>query len=254
MVPSEGDGFGLIGDVGVGFDFDHPFGVEEAADDEHGGSGKDEREEFAMDAGDRLPVCCVCEEDACAVDVLDGGAGLFEGFGDEGEALIGLGGGIFVLAADWPGAGDVDVIADADGSGEADDGLVWAGAGNVGAGCHAGWMRGGAPDASARLAAFIAQPLSTPDRICVSGFGAHATLSKPGWLRGRTTLCWKATSTTSERKRSKVPAGGDVFGPRGDFRPSTQRGKPELKAQNRGTVSGLHSSNARVPTRSLTGS
>ncbi len=109
---------GLLGDVGVGLDLDMPGGVEESCDDHHGGGGAGDGEELAVDAGDLFPVPRVREVDAGADDVLDGGAGLFEGCGDDGETLLGLGCGVGVVRADGPGSGDVDVRADANGAGK----------------------------------------------------------------------------------------------------------------------------------------
>ena len=134
---------GLVGDVGVGFDLDAPGGIEEGGDDDHGGGRAGDGEEFAVDATDLFPVFGAGEIDAGADDVLDGGAGLFEGGGDDGEDLVGLGGGVGVVGIDGAGSGDVDVRADADGSGEADDGLVGGGAGDVLALVHGSWMPGG---------------------------------------------------------------------------------------------------------------
>ena len=113
----------LLWNAGVGFDFDAPVWVEQGGDDDHGGGGADEAEELAVDAAGGLPVFGVGEVDAGAVDVLDGTAGVFECGGDEGEALVGLFGDVGVVGADGAGAGDVDMVADADGAGEADDGL-----------------------------------------------------------------------------------------------------------------------------------
>ena len=123
----------LLGDAGVGFDLDAPGGVEQGGDDDHGGGGADEREEFAVDPPGDFPVLGVGEIDACAVDVLDGAAGVFERGGDEAKALRCLFGDICVVGTYGAGSGDVDFVANADGSGEADDGLVRAGAGNIGA-------------------------------------------------------------------------------------------------------------------------
>ncbi len=124
----------LPGDAGVGFNLDAPGGVEQSGDYDHGGGRTDEREEFAVGSASGLPVFGVGEVDAGAVDMLDGAARVFERGGDEGEALAGLFGDVGVVCAYWAGAGDVDFVADADCSGEADDGLVGAGAGDVGAG------------------------------------------------------------------------------------------------------------------------
>lgn len=122
---------GLLGNVGVGLDLDMPGGVEESCDDHHGGGWAGDGEELAVDAGDLFPVPRVREVDAGANDVLDGGAGLFEGCGDDGETLLGLGCGVGVVRADGPGSGDVDVRADANGAGKADHGLVGAAARDV---------------------------------------------------------------------------------------------------------------------------
>ena len=143
----------LPGDAGIGFDLDAPGGVEQGGDYDHGGGGADEREEFAVDPPGDFPVLGVGEIDACAVDVLDGAAGVFERGGDEGEALLCLLGDVCVVGADGGGTGDVDFVADADGSGEADDGLEGAGAGDVGAG-H-GLVRSGVGVASAAMVAYL---------------------------------------------------------------------------------------------------
>jgi len=124
----------LVGNASVGFDFYTPSGVEEGGYNDHGGGGTDESEELAVDAAGGLPVFGVGEIHSGAVDVLDGTAGVLECGGDEGEALVGLFGDVGVVRAYGAGAGDVDVVADADGAGEADDGLEGRGAGDVGAG------------------------------------------------------------------------------------------------------------------------
>jgi len=121
----------LVRNASVGFDFYAPFGVEQRGDHDHGGGGTDEAEELAVDAAGRLPVCGVGEVHAGAVDVLDGTAGVLERGGDESEALVGLFGDVGLICAYRAGAGDVDVIADADSAGEADDRLEGAGAGDV---------------------------------------------------------------------------------------------------------------------------
>jgi len=87
-----------------------------------------------VDAAGLLPVVDVSEVHAGAIDVVDGAAGVGEGSGDEGEALLGLIGDAGVVGSDGAGAGDMNVIADADGSGEADDGFE----GEV-PGCSVGW-------------------------------------------------------------------------------------------------------------------
>ena len=135
---AEVDLFGddAVGDFCIGFDLDAPRGVEESSDDDHGGCRTDEGEEFAVDLGGGLPVLGAGEVDAGAVDVLDGAAGLFEREGDEGEALVGLLGDVGVVGTYGAGAGDVDLVADADGSGEADGLLVWRCAGDVRADRH----------------------------------------------------------------------------------------------------------------------
>jgi hypothetical protein len=128
----------LIWNASVGFDFYSPIWVEQGGYDDHGGGGTDEAEELPVDAACGLPVFSVGEIHAGAVDVLDGTACVLERGGDEGEALVGLFGDVGVVCAYGPGAGDVDVVADADGAGEADDGLEGRGAGDVGAFGHEG--------------------------------------------------------------------------------------------------------------------
>ena len=126
----------LIWNASVRFDFYSPFGVEKGGYHDHGGGGTDEAEEPAVDAAGGLPVFGVGEVHASAVDVLDGTAGVLECGGDEGEALVGLFGDVSFVRAYWTGARNVDVVADADGAGEADDGLERRGAGDVGAFGH----------------------------------------------------------------------------------------------------------------------
>jgi hypothetical protein len=128
------DKLSFVWDAGVGFDLDAPFGVEQRSDDDHGGSGENEAEEFAVDASGRLPVFGSGEVHASAVDVLDRAARVFEGCCYEGQALIGLLGDICVVRAYRAGAGDVDEVADANGAREADDRLKRTSAGNVGTG------------------------------------------------------------------------------------------------------------------------
>jgi hypothetical protein len=120
-----------------GFDFDGPEGVEQSGDD-HGGGGTDGAEGFAVGAAYGFPVLGAGEKDAGADDVGEGGPGLGEGSFDELEDVAGLVGRGEIFSADGAGAGDVDGIADANGAGETDDGLVGAGAGDVGAGVGAG--------------------------------------------------------------------------------------------------------------------
>src|SRR5258708_19816012 len=109
----------LIWNTSVGFDFYTPFWVEQGGDHDHGGGGTDEAEELAVDAAGGLPVLSVGEVHAGAVDVLDGAAGVLERGGDEGEALFCLLGDVGFVGAHGAGAGDVDLVAHADGSGEA---------------------------------------------------------------------------------------------------------------------------------------
>lgn len=80
---------------GFGFDLNSPFGVEESSHD-HGGGGADGAKDLAMSAADLFPIFCAGEEHAGSDDVvkwISGGAGLGEGFFDEGEDRAGLLGG-----------------------------------------------------------------------------------------------------------------------------------------------------------------
>jgi hypothetical protein len=125
----------LVRQDGFSFDLDSPFRIKESGD-HHRGGGANGAKDFAVRAADLFPVFSAGEEDAGADDVskwISGGAGLGEGFFDEGEDGAGLFGGRQVFCTDRTGAGDVDDVADADGAGEADDGLVRRGAGDVGA-------------------------------------------------------------------------------------------------------------------------
>src|SRR5258708_38868896 len=99
----------LIWNTSVGFDFYTPFWVEQGGDHDHGGGGTDEAEELAVDAAGGLPVFSVGEVHAGAVDVLDGAARVLEGCGDEGEALVGLFGGVSLIRAHRACAGDMEV-------------------------------------------------------------------------------------------------------------------------------------------------
>src|SRR5580704_15778953 len=128
-----------VWDTSVGFDFYSPLWVEQGGDDDHGGCRADKAEELAVDATDGLPVFGVSQVHASAVDVLDGAAGVLEGRCDEGEALFGLFGGVGLVRTYWTCAGDMDAVADADGAGEADDGLEGRCAGDVGALGHVDW-------------------------------------------------------------------------------------------------------------------
>ena len=126
----------LVRNPSVGFDFYTPFGVEEGGYDDHGGGGADEAEELAVDAAGGLPVFGVGEVHSGAIDVLDGAACVLKCGGDQGKALVGLFGAVSLIRAYWAGAGDMNVVADADGAGEADEGLEGRGAGDVGAFGH----------------------------------------------------------------------------------------------------------------------
>src|SRR5437899_2971383 len=113
----------LIRNASLGFDFNAPVGVEQGGYHDHRGGGTDESEELAVDAAGGLPVFSAGEVHTGAVDVLDRTAGIFERGSDEGEALVGLLGNVGFVCAHGAGAGDMDVVSDADGAGEADDGL-----------------------------------------------------------------------------------------------------------------------------------
>jgi hypothetical protein len=121
----------LVGNVGVRLNFYAPVWIEEFLNDDHSGGGADDGEEFSVDAAGALPVAGVGQEHARAVDVLDGGASVFECGGDDVQTLLGLLRNVAVVCTDGPCSGDVDVVADADGTGEADDGLVGRRTGNI---------------------------------------------------------------------------------------------------------------------------
>jgi len=87
-----------------------------------------------VNLADNLPVMSVGKVHAGAVDVLDGRARIFECRGNDAEALLGLLSDVAVIRSDRARAGNVDVIADANCAGEANDGLVRGCAGDVGAG------------------------------------------------------------------------------------------------------------------------
>src|ERR1700730_7215159 len=127
---------GLVGNESVGFDFDSPGRIEQSGDHDHRGGGADGAEELTVDAAGLLPVLRMGEVDAGAVDVVEGAAALLQGSGDEIEALGGWGRQLGSLRGARAGSGDVDLVADADGAGEADDGLIGGGAGDVGAEGH----------------------------------------------------------------------------------------------------------------------
>ena len=77
-----------------------------------------------MNAADDFPVFDVGEKHAGADYVVECRTGLFQGFFGDGEDAAGLSCGVFVFCADGTGAGKMDGVPDADGAGEADDGLV----------------------------------------------------------------------------------------------------------------------------------
>ena len=130
----------LVGNTGICFNFYAPFRVEQRGDDNHGSGGTDETEKFAVDAAGGLPVFGASEVHTGTVDMFDGASGVFEGRGDKGEALIGLFGDVRLVCTNRAGAGDMNVIADTDGAGEADHRLEGRGAGDIASKCHVNWM------------------------------------------------------------------------------------------------------------------
>ncbi len=125
----------LAGNVSVGFDLDAPLWVEQRGDDHHGGlRGRMMPKYLPWMSPTISQSSARVRYNPGAVDVLDGAASLLDSCSDDGEALVGLSGYIGFIGADWAGAGDVDMVADADGAGEADDGLEGAGSGDVCAG------------------------------------------------------------------------------------------------------------------------
>jgi hypothetical protein len=81
-------------------------------------------EDFAVDLAYGFPVFSVGEVDTCADYVCEGSSSALEDGLDEGEDFAGLCGGVGFIGAYRAGARDVDGVADAHGSGEADDGFV----------------------------------------------------------------------------------------------------------------------------------
>ena len=91
-------------------------------------AGRIVSEDLSVGAADALEVVGPHQVDAGADDVRERGARLLEGGADDLEAAPGLAVGVLgrigAVGHDGRGAGHVHVLADADGAGEADDGLV----------------------------------------------------------------------------------------------------------------------------------
>ena len=91
-------------------------------------AGRIVAEDLAVGATDGFPLRDVGDEDAGSDDVLESGAGLFEGGGDVRESLARLGGGIAdaddsAVGPEGRRAGDVNRVADAHRPRVADDRL-----------------------------------------------------------------------------------------------------------------------------------
>ena len=121
---------GASGDHCFGFDFYAPFRIEQGSN-HHGAGGAYSAENFAVGTAYLFPVFGAGDEHAGADDVVEGGAGLSERSLDQLEYGAGLFGRREFLRTHRAGAGDMHNVADADGAGEADDGLEGGSAGDV---------------------------------------------------------------------------------------------------------------------------
>jgi hypothetical protein len=122
------------GDNRIKFDFHAPFGVDELSHDDHCGGGQDFAKDFAVDPAYGLPVGGVGQVHSRSDYVLERCSGAIEDVCGDFEDLAGLGFYVGFVCAYGAGAGDVDGVMDADGSGEADDGFVGGCAGEILAG------------------------------------------------------------------------------------------------------------------------
>src|SRR3954468_20630954 len=115
-------------ELGFGFDFYEPGGVEEAGHDDGGGGGADVGEDLAVGTGDFFPVLGGGEVDAGAEDMVEGGAGLGQCLADQVQAEAGLGVGAGrgrgAAGRHRGGAGDQDPVSGGHGTREPEDGLV----------------------------------------------------------------------------------------------------------------------------------
>src|ERR1035441_6105470 len=98
-------------DHSVHLDLDTPGGIEQRGNDNQSGGGTDFAEEFAMDAAHRFPIFSVSQEHAGADDVIEGGVGLSEDVGGDGEDAACLACGILIVGAHRPGSGQVQRVS-----------------------------------------------------------------------------------------------------------------------------------------------
>src|ERR1700761_298752 len=129
-MPNEVDS-SLLRDPRIGFDLDPPGRIEECGDDDHGGGWANLSEEAAMNMADSLPIFGASQVHAGAIHVLHGTACVLESCGDEIEASLGLLRYIRRIRTDGASARDMDLVADANSAGEADDRFEGRSAGNV---------------------------------------------------------------------------------------------------------------------------
>lgn len=142
-------------DDGFSFDFDEVLGGDEACLDK-GVGGTDAAKAFAMDAGDSFPVGDVADKDAGADDIVEGAAKLDDGAFDFVNDETRLGGGIAFAdegaAIGGGGAGDMDVVTDADSARVARDSFKGGAAADVSASGGIGHGRLGIEDKGRRTA------------------------------------------------------------------------------------------------------
>lgn len=112
----------------LGLDLHEPAGVQQPARENRRVRRADVSEDFSVGAADALEVLGSHEVDAGTDDVSERRARLFEGGADDLEAAPGLAVGVLgwigAVGHDGRGPGHVDVLADPDGAGEPDNGLV----------------------------------------------------------------------------------------------------------------------------------
>jgi len=99
--------------------------------DEHGGGGADFAEEFAVDAAYGFPVGGLGEVDTGANHVYERCAGADEDFSGDSDDYAGLDFYVGIICAHGASAGNIDMVVNAHGAREADNGFVGGRAGEV---------------------------------------------------------------------------------------------------------------------------
>jgi hypothetical protein len=112
----------------LGFDLDEPAGIEQPSGEKRRVRRADVSEDLSVSTADALEVLGAHQVDTGADDVRERRARLLEGGADDLEAAPGLAVGVLgrigAVGHDGRGPGHVDVLADPDGAGKADNGLV----------------------------------------------------------------------------------------------------------------------------------